>query len=121
MFGLRRFRFRSPERDHDAMERRLVIIQKVVRSAIAEAERESKGLRARVSRTRRFVVSLLAQVQGREIDPACRAELAKLERTLVVGEQSLTQLEDHLTVLRKLERRLSRIIDQPRVSALKSH
>jgi hypothetical protein len=35
------------------------------------------------------------------------------------GDQSLAQLEDHLTVLRKLERRLDRLIDQPRVSALR--
>ncbi len=38
MFGLRRFRFRSLERDGDAMERRLARIQKAVRSGIAEAE-----------------------------------------------------------------------------------
>jgi hypothetical protein len=118
MFGLRRFRFRSPERDRDAMERRLALIQRVVRSGIAEAEGESKGLRIRLARTRRSVMSLLAQVQACEPDPACRAELTILERTVLAGEQNLAQLEDHLTVLRKLERRLGRLIDQPRVSAL---
>jgi hypothetical protein len=118
MFGLRRFRFRSPERDRDAMERRLALIRRVVRSGIAEAEGESKGLRIRLARTRRSVMSLLAQVQAREPDPACRAELTILERTVLAGEQNLAQLEDHLTVLRKLERRLGRLIDQPRVSAL---
>jgi hypothetical protein len=118
MFGLRRFRFRSPERDRDAMERRLGLIQKAVRAGIAEAEGESKGLRTRVARTRRSVMSLRAQMQDRETDPACRAELANLERTLVAGEQSVAQLQDHFTVLRKLERRLDRLIDQPRVSAL---
>jgi hypothetical protein len=118
MFGLRRFRFRSPERDRETMERRLALIQRVVRSEIAEAEAEPKGLRTRLARTRRSVMSLLAQVQDRETDPACRVELTTLERTVVAGEQSLTQLEDHLTVLRKLERRLHRLIDQPRVSAL---
>jgi hypothetical protein len=120
MFGLRRFRFRSPERDRDAMERRLALIQRVVRAGIAEAEGESKGLRTRLARTRRSVMSLLAQVKDREPEPACRAELTILERTVLGGEQSLAQLEDHLTVLRKLERRLHRLIDQPRVSALGS-
>jgi hypothetical protein len=118
MFGLRRFRFRSPERDRETMERRLALIQRVVRSAIAEAEGESKGLRTRLARTRRSVMSLLAQVQDREPDPACRAELTILERTVRAGEQSLAQLEDHLTVLRKLEGRLRRLTNQPRVSAL---
>jgi hypothetical protein len=118
MFGLRRFRFRSPERDRDAMERRLALIRRVVRSSIAEAESESKGLRVRVARTRRSVISLLAQIEDREPDPACRTELTSLERTLLAGERSVTQLEDHLAALRKLERRLDRLIDQPRVSVL---
>ena len=119
MFGLRRFRFRSLERNRETDERRLARIKGAVRSAVLEAEAESKGLRARVARTRRSVMSLLAQVEDREPDPACRAELTNLERTLLAGEQSLAQLEDHLTVLRKLERRLDRLIDQPRVSALR--
>jgi hypothetical protein len=118
MFGLRRFRFRSPERNRETDERRLARIKGAARSAALEAEAELKGLRARVARTRRAVMSLHAQVEDREPDPACRAELSNLERTLLAGEQSLAQLEDHLTVLRKLERRLDRLIDQPRVSAL---
>jgi hypothetical protein len=118
MFGLRRFRFRSPVRNRETDERRLSRIKGVMQSAVLEAEAELKGLRARVAKTRRAVMSLLAQVEDREPDPACRAELAKLERTLRAGEQSLAQLESHLTVLRKLERRLGRLVDQPRVSAL---
>jgi hypothetical protein len=118
MFGLRRFRFRSPERDRETEERRLARIRGVVRSTVLEAEIESKGLQYRVAGTRRSVRSLVAQVGNREPDPACRAELTNLERTLLAGEQSLAQLEDHLTALRKFERRLDRLIDQPRVSAL---
>src|ERR1700733_9258508 len=118
MFGLRRFRFRSPERNRETDVRRLARIKGAARSAVLEAEAELKGLRARVAKTRRAVMSLLAQVEGRERDPACRAELTNLERTLLAGEQSLAQLEDHLTALRKLERRLGRLMDQPRVSAL---
>jgi hypothetical protein len=118
MFGLRRFRFRSPERNRETEVRRLVRIKGAAHSAVLEVEAELRGLRARVAKTQRAVMSLLAQVENREPDPACRAELANLERTLLAGEQSLAQLEDHLTVLRKLERRLDRLIDQPRVSAL---
>ena len=75
MFGLRRFRFRSPERNRDTEERRLVRIKGVVHSEVLEAEAELKGLRARVAKTRRAVMSLLAQVKDSEPDPACRAEL----------------------------------------------
>jgi hypothetical protein len=120
MFGLRRFRFRSPERNRDTDERRLARIKVVVHSAVFEAEAESKALRIRVARTRRLVMSLLAEVEDRDPEPACRAELTNLGRTLRAGEQSLAQLEDHLTALRKLERRLDRLIDQPRASALRS-
>ncbi len=119
MFGLRRFRFRSPERDRASAERRLALIQSAVRSAIAEAEGESKGLRGRVAKARSSVMSLLAQVEDRETDPACRAELANLEHALLTGERSLAQLEDHLTALRKLERRLDRLLNQAYVSAVR--
>jgi hypothetical protein len=119
MFGLRRFRFRSPERDRETMERRLALIQRVVRSGIAEAEAESKGLRTRLARTRRSVMSVLAQVQDRETDPACRVELTTLLNVLLSLANNKASLNwNHLTVLRKLERRLHRLIDQPRVSAL---
>ena len=120
MFGLRRFRFRSPERNRENDERRLARIRGTVRSAVIEAEVEFKGLQIRVAKTRRSVTSLIAQIEDREPDPACRAELTNLERNLLAGEQSIAQLKDHLTVLRKLERRLDRLIDQPRVSALGS-
>ena len=63
MFGLRRFRFRSPERNRASAERRLALIGTVVRSAIVDAEGESKGLRVRVAQARSSVVCLLAQVQ----------------------------------------------------------
>jgi hypothetical protein len=119
MFGLRRFRFRSPERNRASAERRFALIQSAVCCAIAEAESESKGLRVRVAQTRSSVVSLLAQVEERETDPACRAELTNLEHALLTGERSLAQLEDHLTALRKLERRLDRLINQAYVSAVR--
>jgi hypothetical protein len=119
MFGLRRFRFRSPERDQHTTGRRLAIIQRVVSSAVAEAESESKGLRRRVAKTQGSVMSLLAQVQDIEIDPAGGAELANLELSLVAGQQSLVRLEDHVLALRKLELRIDRLIDQTQVAVLK--
>jgi hypothetical protein len=119
MFGLRRFRFRSPERNRENDERRLARIRAVVHSAVLEAESEFRGLRIRIARTRRSVMSLRAQVEIREPDPACRAELANLESAHLAGEQSLALLDDHLTVLRKLERRLDRLIGQPRVAAVR--
>jgi hypothetical protein len=119
MFGLRRFRFRSPERDRASAERRLALIQNAVRSAIADADGESKGLRIRVAKTRNSVVSLQAQVEDRESAPACRAELSNLEHALLTGERSLALLEDHLTALRKLERRLDRLINQAYVAAVR--
>jgi hypothetical protein len=86
MFGLRRLCFRSPERNRETEERRLARIKGVVHSAVSEAEAELKGVRTRVARTRRSVMSLLAQVEEREPDPACRVELTNLERTLLAGE-----------------------------------
>jgi hypothetical protein len=74
MFGLRRFRFRSPERNRETEERRLARIKGVVHSAVLEAEAELKGVRARIVGTRRSVMSLLAQVEEREPDPACRVD-----------------------------------------------
>jgi hypothetical protein len=119
MFGLRRFRFRSPERNRASAERRLALIQTVVRSAITEAEAESKGFRVRVAQTRSSVACLLAQVEDRETDPACRAELANFEQSLLAGERSLAQLEDHLRALRKLEGRLERLVTQAHVAAVR--
>jgi hypothetical protein len=49
MFSLRVFRFRSLERNRDNDERRIAFIQKVVRSAVADAEDEATGLRARMA------------------------------------------------------------------------
>jgi hypothetical protein len=44
MFGLRRFRFRSPERNRENDERRLTRIKAVTHSAVLEADAELRGL-----------------------------------------------------------------------------
>jgi hypothetical protein len=75
MFGLRRFRFRSPERNRENDERRLARIRGTVRSAVIEAEVEFKGLQIRVAKTRRSVTSLIAQIEdplGRRYDLPAR-------------------------------------------------
>jgi DNA repair exonuclease SbcCD ATPase subunit len=108
-----RFRFRSPERDRESDERRFGLVRMTVRSAIGEAETEAKGLRARIAEARRSAMFVV----GHDVGPA-RDALRTRDQQLRTIEQRLAQLEDHLTALRKLERRLNRLIDQPRVFGL---
>jgi hypothetical protein len=109
-----RFRFRSPERDRESDERRFGLVRMTVRSAIGNAETEAKGLRARIVEARRSAMFLVGH-DGAPADAALKTRDNQL-RTI---EQRLAQLEDHLTALRKLERRLNRLIDQPRVFGLR--
>jgi hypothetical protein len=113
-----RFRFRSPERDRESDERRFGHIRTVARSAIADAEAEAKGIRARIAEARRSSMFLVQQADVGECASTSRVALKTREQHLLAIEQRLGQLEDHLTVLRKLERRLDRHIDQPRVFGL---
>jgi hypothetical protein len=109
-----RFRFRSPERDRETDERRFGLIRMTARCAIADTETEAEGLRARVAEARRSGIFLVGHDSGR-----ARTALKTRERHLHTIEQRLAQLDDHLRVLRKLERRLHRLIDQPRVFGLR--
>ena len=102
-----RFRFRSPERDRGTDERRFGLVLMTVRSAIGDAETEAKGLRARIAEARRSAMFLV----GHDGGPA-RVALQTREQHLRTIEQRLAQLEDHLTALRRLERRLNRRVDQ---------
>jgi hypothetical protein len=114
-----RFRFRSPERDRESDERRFGLIRTVVRSAIADAEAEAKGLRARIAEARRSAMFLVEHGDYAEYVPTSRPALKTREENLLAIERRLAQLEDHLATLRKLERRINRIMDQPRVCALR--
>jgi hypothetical protein len=114
-----RFRFRSPERDRETDERRFGLIRTVVRSAIADAEAEAKGLRVRIAEARRSAIFLVEHVGYGECAPTSRAALKTREEHLLAIERRLAQLEDHLAALLKLERRVNRIMDQPRVCALR--
>jgi hypothetical protein len=114
-----RFRFRSPERDRETDERRFGLIRTVVRSAIVDAEAEATGLRARIAEARRSAIFLVGQAGDGECAATSRAALTSRNERLRIIEQRLTRLEDDLVALRKLERRVHRIMDQPRVFALK--
>jgi hypothetical protein len=100
MFGLRLFRFRSRKRDQATDEQRLALIRKVVRSAVAVAQAESKGIRARIASARSSVTFIIAKVDDGE---AGGAELTSLEQELMAAERRLAQLNDHLAVLRNIE------------------
>jgi hypothetical protein len=103
MFSLRLFRFRSPERNRENDTRRLALVQKAVRSALADAEAEAIGLRARILKARRSSIFLLEQIDGREPRPARDVELRSLEASLLTAESRLGELKDHIAVLRKIE------------------
>jgi hypothetical protein len=109
MFSLRLFRFRSLERNRESDERRIAFIQKVVRSAVAEAEAEATGLRTRMAKSRRSVIFLVEHGESGGPDPSHRAELTSLEAWLLVGEQRLAQLKDHVEFLRSIEVAATRV------------
>jgi hypothetical protein len=107
MFSLRLFRFRSLERNRESDERRIAFIQKVVRSAVAEAE--VTGLRTRMAKSRRSVIFLVEHGESGGTDPSHRAEITSLEARLLVGEQRLAQLKDHVEFLRSIEVAATRV------------
>jgi septation ring formation regulator EzrA len=98
MFDLQLFRFRSSRRDTHTDEQRLALIQKVVRSALANAQTEYKGLRARITSARSSATFLAANVEGGASGHG--GELSRLEQELIAAERRLAQLTDHLAVLR---------------------
>jgi hypothetical protein len=100
MFGLRLSQFRSRKRNEATDEQRLALIRKVVRSAIADAQAESKGLRARIASARSSVTFLIAKVDD---GGAGGGKLMSLEQELMAAERRLAQLNDHLAVLRNVE------------------
>jgi hypothetical protein len=109
MFSLRLFRFRSLERNRESDERRISFIQKVVRSAVAEAEAEATGLRARMAKSRRSVIFLVEHGESGGLDSSHHPELKNLEARLLVGEQRLAQLKDHVEFLRSIEVAATRV------------
>jgi hypothetical protein len=108
VFGLSLFSFRSPQRNQESDEFRIVQIWRVVRSAVADAEVESKGLRARTVNARRSAV-FLVDVDGGESDPTGRVKLRGLEQYVRVAEGRLAQLKDHLEQLQRIKVTMPRL------------
>jgi hypothetical protein len=100
---LGRFRFRSPERDRESDERRLGLIRMVARSAIADAEAEATGLRARIAEARRSGIFLVQGDKDGEFAPKSRAALANRDHHLRTID---------LAYLRRFGRRLDRLVDR---------
>ena len=103
MFFFRLFQFRSPDRDQETDRCRIALVQKALRSAVADAEAEVKGLRTRVAKARISLTSLLAQIEDGDPEPARGAQLSNAEQRLVAGERRLTQMKEHLARLREIE------------------
>jgi hypothetical protein len=103
MFNLRLFRFRSPERNRENDNRRIALILKTVRSALADAESEAKGLRARILKARQSSIFLVERIDGRQPEPTRDLELRGLELRLLTAESRLAELKDHIAALRKIE------------------
>jgi hypothetical protein len=89
VFSLRVFRFRSLERNRESDERRIALIQKVVRSAVSDAETEATGLRARLAKARRSVILLNAQIDAGEPDPS---KLVSLEQQILTASKGSSSL-----------------------------
>ena len=103
MFFFRLFQFRSPDRDQETDNRRITLVQKALRSAVADAEAEMKGLRRRVAKARMSLTSLLAQIEDGDPQPALGVQLNNAEQRVLAGEQRLKQMKEHLALLRELE------------------
>jgi hypothetical protein len=103
MFFFRLFQFRSPDRDQETDNRRVALVQKALRSAVADAEAEVKGLRIRIAKARMSLTSLLAQIEDGDPEPALGAQLNSAEQRLLAGEQRLKQMKEHLARLREIE------------------
>lgn len=104
MFPFHLFRFRSSVRDQETDKQRIGLVQKAVRSAVAGAEAEVIGLRTRIAKARTSVTYLLAQIEDGDPDAARRTQLANAEQRLLVGEQRLAQMKEHIARLREVER-----------------
>jgi hypothetical protein len=102
VLGLRSFRFRSPERNRQNDERRVALIRNVVRSAITDAEAETRGLRARIVKARQSSIFLLQQIDGDEPKLSRLTELTSLEQDLRASEKRLAELQEHIAFLRNI-------------------
>ena len=103
MFSPRLFRFRSAERNREADNRRFALIQRAVRTALAEAEAEASGLSARIEKARRALIFLKEHMDAEMSQPTSDVELVSIERNLLAAEGRLEQLRDHIVVLSRFD------------------
>jgi hypothetical protein len=113
MFFFRLFQFRSPDRDQETDNRRITLVQKALRSAVADAEAEMKGLRRRVAKARMSLTSLLAQIEDGDPQPALGVQLNNAEQRVLAGEQRLKQMKEHLARLREIEGAAAQLTSAP--------
>jgi hypothetical protein len=62
-----------------------------------------------MSKSRRSVIFLVEHGESGGTAPSHRAELTSLEARLLVGEQRLAQLKDHVEFLRSIEVAATRV------------
>jgi hypothetical protein len=103
MLFFRLFQFRSPDRDQETDRLRIALVQKALRSAVADAEAEVKGLRTRIAKARMTLTFLLAQIENGDPVLARGAQLNNAEQRLLAGERRLAQMKEHLARLWEIE------------------
>jgi uncharacterized protein YggE len=102
-------RFRSVTRNRETDERRIALIQEAVSAAVTDAIAEAAGLRDRIAQERRSLISLVEESDSGEPSPSHRSNVISLEQQILVAEQRLQELRDHLAFLRNLEFAASRV------------
>jgi hypothetical protein len=102
-------RFRSMERNRETDERRIALIQEAVSAAVADARAEAAGLRDRIARERRSLISIVEESDSGVPGPSHSSDVVTLEQQILAAEQRLQELRDHLASLRNLEFAASRV------------
>jgi hypothetical protein len=109
MFSPGLYRFRSAERNREVDNRRFALIQRAVRTALAEAEAEASGLGARIAKARRALFFLKECRRAESCPPDNDVELATIEKSLRTAEGRIEQLRDHIVVLNTFEQAASNL------------
>jgi hypothetical protein len=98
-------RFRSPGRDRETDEQRLVAIESAVREALVAAEREKFALSQRLEQAR-TTATILAGTDTYEHEtrlPERTAGLAESEAEMSRAEIRLLDLDRHISKLKRIE------------------
>jgi hypothetical protein len=79
-------RFRSMERNRETDERRIALIQEAVSAAVADARAEAAGLRDRIARERRSLISIVEESDSGVPGPSHRSDVVTLEQQILAAE-----------------------------------